>query len=61
MAKGDGAHRVVQMVEENAYKIELLGNMNISSPLVLETSHHTLRMKMREIKISRQILFKEGR
>ena len=29
MTKGDGPYRIVQKVRENAYKIELLGGMNI--------------------------------
>jgi len=51
MARGDDPYKIIQSVGDKAYKIELLGDMNISSTFNLETSFPTLRMKMREMKI----------
>jgi len=31
MAKGDGPYKIVQKFRDNAYKIKLLGEMNISA------------------------------
>ena len=45
MARGDGPYKVVQKVGENAYKIELLGDMQTSATLMWGISLHTLKMK----------------
>ena len=46
MVRGDCPYKIVQMVGDNAYRIELLDEMNISVSLILEISLPPLRMKI---------------
>jgi len=51
MAGGDSPYKVVEKVGENAYKIELLGDMQISATLMLGISLHSLKMMKNMMKV----------
>jgi len=52
MARGDGPYKIVQMVRDNAHKIELSGDINISSTFnIRDLTAPILRMNLRAMKI----------
>jgi len=51
MARGDGLNKAAQKVPENAFKIELLGDMQVFASLMLGISLLTLKMMRNMMKI----------
>jgi len=51
MAEGDAPYRVIQKVGENAYKIELLGDIKYLPPLMLGNPLLTKKIMKNTMKI----------
>jgi len=60
MARGDGPYKIMQKIDDNAYKIELIGEMNISTTFNVVDLSSYIKDEDEGHEDLRPILFIEG-